>query len=148
MRTALIFLLLPLAALAQEKTPTTAAPSACGPDNVKFEVKLDKLQHTPAQPEPGKALIYFIQDKGPQSCGIGAAPQTGIGMDGAWVGANRNNSYFSVSAELGKHHVCSAVMSFINQTTELAHFTAETGGKGLLLPCSSDLRANRIVLLS
>jgi hypothetical protein len=123
MRTALIFLLLALPALAQERAVTPAAPSACGPDNVKFDVKLDKSQHALAQPEPGKALVYFIQDKGPQSFGIGAAVEVMVGLDGSWVGANRNNSYLSVSVEPGEHHVCSIMQSI----RELAHFKATAG---------------------
>jgi hypothetical protein len=128
MRTALIFLLLASPVLAQEKAATTATPPACGPDNVRFEVKLDKSQHTPAQPEPGKALVYFIQDKGPESFGIGAAVETVIGLDGSWVGANRNNSYLSVSVEAGEHHVCSTVQSILGHPSrELAHFTVAAG---------------------
>ncbi|MGB7281024.1 MAG: hypothetical protein WBE13_02085 [Candidatus Acidiferrum sp.] len=127
MRAALILFLLASPALAQQKPATPVAPSACGPDNVRYEVKLDKSQHALAQPEPGKALVYFIQDKGPQSFGIGASVQTLIGADGAWVGANRNNSYFSISVEPGEHHVCSTVQSFTKQFTELAHFSAGAG---------------------
>jgi hypothetical protein len=127
MRAALIFFLLASPALAQEKLSTPVAPSACGPDNVRYEVKLDKSQHGLAQPEPGKALVYFIQDRGPQSFGIGSAVQTLIGADGAWLGANRNNSYFSVNVEPGVHHVCSTVQSYMRLFTELAHFSADAG---------------------
>jgi hypothetical protein len=128
MRTALIFFLLALPALAQEKAATTPPPTACGPDNVKFDVKLDKSQHTLALPEPGKAMVYFIQDKGPESFGIGAAVETVIGLDGSWVGANRNNSYLSVSVAPGEHHVCSTMQSIIGHPfRELVHFTAAAG---------------------
>ena|SRR5579864_7812717 len=76
-----------------------AVTAACGPEKVSFNVKLDKTQHTLAQPEPGRALVYFIQE--------GGAAQ--IGLDGAWVGANKNSSYFAVSVEPGEHHVCADV---------------------------------------
>jgi hypothetical protein len=128
MRTALIFFLLAVPALAQDKAGTAAAPPACGPDNVKFDVKLDKSQHMLAQPEKGKALVYFIQDKGPQSFGIGAAVETVIALDGSRVGANRNNSYLSVSVEPGEHHVCSTMQSIMEHPfRELAHFKAAAG---------------------
>ncbi len=51
-----------------------------------------------------------------------------LAMDGAWVGANHGNSYFSVSVEPGEHHVCVTLQSsFVAQRVELAHFTAEAG---------------------
>jgi hypothetical protein len=50
-------------------------------------------------------------------------------MDGAWVGAYKNNSYFSVSVNPGEHHACAEVQS--NSSVEglvaLRHFTAEPG---------------------
>ncbi|MGA7226276.1 MAG: hypothetical protein WA603_13505 [Candidatus Acidiferrales bacterium] len=129
MRTALIFFLLALPAWAQEKATTDATAPACGPNNIKFDVTQDKSPHPVAQPEPGKALVYFIQDKGAQSFGIGGSVETMIGLDGTWVGANRNNSYFSVSVEPGEHHACSTVPFYLKETVELAHFTAEAAGK-------------------
>ena len=49
-----------------------------------------------------------------------------VAMDGAWVGANHTNSYFSVSVEPGEHHAC-VIMQYLrmSQHAELAHFTAE-----------------------
>jgi hypothetical protein len=127
MRIALSFFLVALPALAQEKADTAAAPPACGPDDTKFDVKLDETQHTLAQPEPGKARVYFIEDKGAHSFGIGAAVETWVGLDGEWAGANRNNSYFSVSVGPGEHHVCASVRSIMGHALELAHFIAQTG---------------------
>jgi hypothetical protein len=57
MKIAVIFFLLALPAFAQEKAVTTAAPPACGPANVKLDVKLDQTQHSLAQPEPSKARV-------------------------------------------------------------------------------------------
>ena len=49
-----------------------------------------------------------------------------LAVDGAWVGANHGNSYFSVSVEPGEHHVCVTLQSsLVAQRVELAHFTAE-----------------------
>ncbi len=52
-----------------------------------------------------------------------------IGLDGAWVGAYRQNSYFTVSVEPGDHHVCANVQSnsSVGHLIALAHFTAEAG---------------------
>jgi hypothetical protein len=100
--------------------------AACGPENVGFNVKRDKNATPSAQPEPGKALVYFVQDAGP-SGGI-AYPTTRLGIDGAWVGANKDSSYFAASADPGEHHVCAMIQSsLVDNSVELAHFTAEAG---------------------
>jgi hypothetical protein len=105
------------------QTPPAAATAACGAEGVSFNVKLDKSEHGLAQPEPGKAMVYFIQEKGSDSLGV----TTMIGLDGTWVGANKNSSYFSVSVEPGEHHVCANVRSARGHPVGLVHFTAETG---------------------
>src|SRR5580700_5112261 len=105
-----------------------AVTAACGPEKVSFNVKLDESQHALAKPEPGKALVHFIQDDGPEGNHQHATLR--IGLDGAWVGAYKHNSYFSVSVEPGEHHVCVSVQpqSYEQELVALAHFTAE-GGK-------------------
>jgi hypothetical protein len=124
MKIALVALFFAASALAQDPSVITGA--ACGPANVDFKVKLDDTQHTLAQPEPGKARVYFLMDAG-TTIRL-AYPTAKIGMDGAWVGANHGNSYFSVSVEPGEHHLCATLQSsFIEPTVELAHFTAEAG---------------------
>lgn len=117
-------LIMLFAASAFGQAPPVGSVAACGAGNVSFKVKLDDSQHTMAQPEPGKARVYFVQEGGTSST-IGY-PTVKIGMDGAWVGANHGNSYFSVSAEPGEHHLCATLQSsFVAQRVELAHFTAE-----------------------
>jgi hypothetical protein len=120
MKSVLIIVLLAASAFAQNQS--AAAPTACGPKDTNFDVKLDKSQHSLAQPEPGKARVYFIQDLGKVSC-IGACGRTKIGLDGTWVGAVQHNSYFSVSVEPGEHHLCAAP----GPITAFAHLTAEAG---------------------
>jgi hypothetical protein len=122
MKVALIALL--LAAPAFSQAPPAASTAGCGPANVSFKVKLDDPHHTLAQPEPGKAQVYFFQDAGtPITLGY---PTVKFAIDGAWVGANHGNSYFSVSVEPGEHHVCVTLQSsLVAQRVELAHFTAE-----------------------
>jgi Protein of unknown function (DUF2846) len=122
MKIVLIAVLLAVSAFAQ--SPASQMALACGPQGVSFDVKLDNSQHTVVQPAPGKAQVYFIQDKGLQSFGIGGTVVSMIGIDGAWTGENKNNSYFSVSVEPGEHHVC-ANMQFLPM--ELSHFIAEAG---------------------
>ncbi len=49
-------------ALAQTSPVEQAAAPGCGKDDVKFDVKTDKSQHPFAKPDPGKALVYLLQD--------------------------------------------------------------------------------------
>ena len=107
MKIALVTLLLAASAFAQ--APPAIATPACGSQKVSFKVKLDESQHAPAQPEPVKARVYFFHDAG-TSMTVGY-PTVKLGMDGAWVGANHGNSYFSVSIEPGEHRVCVTLQS-------------------------------------
>jgi hypothetical protein len=122
MRFALVTLLFVATAFAQ--VPPAPSTAACGPENVSFKVKLDESQHTLAQPDPGRARVYFFHDAG---TGVTLGyPTVKLAMDGAWLGANHGNSYFSVSVEPGEHHVCVTLQSsLVAQRVELAHFTAE-----------------------
>ncbi len=127
MRSALIVILLAVSAFGQQESGTLAA--ACGPKSTGFNVKRDESPHPPAQSEPGKALVYFIQDIGEVNC-LGGCVTTKIGLDGAWVGADQHNSYFFVSVEPGEHHVCANPQSHVGMVSRqvaLAHFTAEAG---------------------
>ncbi|MFZ0773342.1 MAG: DUF2846 domain-containing protein [Candidatus Sulfotelmatobacter sp.] len=128
MKSALVLMLLAVSAFAQDHSPFVPG-AACGPRGTTFGVKRDESQHALAQPEPGKALVYFVQDIGELSC-LGSCWTTKIGLDGAWVGANERNSYFSVSVEPGEHHVCANEQSRIARLSRLiafTHFTAEAG---------------------
>ncbi len=129
MRTAFALILFSIAAFAQDPAPVSAAPAACGPKGVNFDVKTDKSQHTVGQPEAGKALVYVIQDIGSVHC-LGNCVTTKIALDGAWVGANHHNSYFSFAVDPGERHLCANFQSgfeFLSRLVGLAHFTAEAG---------------------
>jgi hypothetical protein len=128
LRAVLAAILLVAPALAQGQSPIT--DQACGSDNSWFDVKLDRAP-TRAQPEPGKALVFFVQsvDNLENITEIGGLT-TAVGLDGAWVGAVKNNSYFSVSVEPGEHHVCARLQAHgwgKRRPEGLAHFTAEAG---------------------
>ena len=103
-------------------------PASCGPEKPGLNVSVGKREPAPAQPVSGQAQIYFIQDNGQQKFGIGVSVTTWIALDGTWVGANKNNSYFSVSVEPGEHHMCSSLRSeVLGQPVEMSHFTVEAG---------------------
>jgi hypothetical protein len=99
---------------------------ACGPAGTNFEANTADTPHA-ATPEAGKALVYFILDDGPY--GDHQHFTLRAGMDGAWVGAFKRNSYFAVPVMPGEHHICMNVQSIASsgKLQELAHFTAEAG---------------------
>jgi hypothetical protein len=76
----LVVMLVALSAFAQQDSGALVA--ACGPKSTSFNVKLDESQHTLVQPEPGKALVYFVQDIGDANC-FADCLTTKIGLDGA-----------------------------------------------------------------
>lgn len=124
MKIALVALLFAASAIAQDQPPNGLA--ACGSWNVSFHVKLDASPQTPADPESGKARVYFIQDSG--TIHTFRYPSTRLGLDGKWAGVTRKNSYFSLSLDPGEHHVCAAEQTDIPwEHVELAHFVAEAG---------------------
>jgi hypothetical protein len=101
--------------------------AACGKDMVQFKVKTDKKQPLPADPEPGKAQVIFVEAvKG----AFGTAPTTRYAVDGGWVGANRGASYFVVSVDPGQHHLCASRQSSIKAEKENVGITDLLAGAG------------------
>lgn len=125
MRTILILMLLTASVFAQDKPAVVAA--ACGSKDIQFDVQADKSAHTLAQPDAGKARLYFVQDLGQTHCWGKCGLTMKMGLDGAWVGANQDSSYFSVSVLPGEHHLCARPQGYQLRLVGLAHFTAEAG---------------------
>ncbi|MFZ0864900.1 MAG: hypothetical protein WB781_21515 [Candidatus Sulfotelmatobacter sp.] len=134
---ALVLILFAASAFAQDQAALAAAEAACGPKDSKFEVKPDAGHLTP-QPEPGKALIYVVEDLGQcPDCEAGNAFATNVhqaltkvGMDGVWVGANQGSSYFFFALAPGEHHLCINWQSRLETRSRafaMANFTAEEG---------------------
>ncbi len=126
MKTVLVVFLLSVSAFAQNLS-VAAAESACGPGNVQFVIKTNNNAHQLAHPDPGKALVYVVED---QKFKVVNDVTTRVGVDGAWVGANRGNSYFSFSLEPGEHHLCTDWISdFLpnGRLVSLTSFNAESG---------------------
>jgi hypothetical protein len=105
---------------ATAQTADAIYKQACGPKEAAFTVELVKGQ-PPAAPEPGKALVYFIQKES------GTYFTTRVGLDGAWVGVIKRDSYVFASVAPGEHHACAASQDRKNPKPELARFTAEAG---------------------
>jgi Protein of unknown function (DUF2846) len=129
MKVILTVLLLATAAFAaDETTAARVKQSACGPDDKQFDVKTDKGQHTLGTIEAGKALVYVIEQEKHRTF---KHVTTRVGMDGAWIGANRGDSYLFFTVEPGEHHLCSdwhvGWTSGGGTEVSLANFTAEAG---------------------
>jgi len=126
MKAAFVVILLAVSAFAQELS-VAAAESACGPAATEFIIKTSDGLQSLRQPEPGKALVYVIEDE--KIRGIRSVT-TRVGLDGAWVGANRGNSYLFFSVDPGEHHLCTDWTSdFLagGRVVSLAPLTAEPG---------------------
>jgi hypothetical protein len=114
-------------AFAQDPGATLRATASCGSGTVQFDAKADASQHPLAQPEAGKAAVYVIGSFLGESL---VDPTVKVGVDGAWVGANRGDSYIFTSVEPGEHHICVNWQSGIMTPSglfALANFTAEAG---------------------
>ncbi len=101
-------------------------PAACGPKDQTLTVTTTKHQGQPIQPVPEKATLVFINSEA-HCLGCGTVD---LGLDGKWAGANKGNSYFSVTVAPGDRHVCgyldSIQYSFRNKV-QLTELNAEAG---------------------
>jgi hypothetical protein len=127
---ALLLFVFAAPSFAQSAPADTAAAPGCGAENTKFDVKTDRSKHPLVKPEPGKALVYFLQDDSYfQSV---PRPTTRFGLDGNWVGATQANANFYVYVDPGEHHLCADWQNFVGfdvaQKSAAVHFTAEAGG--------------------
>lgn len=125
-----VLFLAALPAVSQNQSPDLRAEAGCGPSNIHFEVKTNKNQHGIAQPEPGKALVYVIEEvTNPSAMTFGQAT-TRVGLDGNWVAANHGNSYVSFGVSPGEHRVCADWQSILKPLQKLsgaANLTADVG---------------------
>jgi hypothetical protein len=107
----------------------TILPDACGDDSVKFDVKAEMSKTPPAPPVEGKAQIVFIENEN-HAIGPFMYATVRFGLDGAWAGANNNNSYFTMTVDPGVHHVCvswQSALRMLKKSIDVASFTAEPG---------------------
>jgi hypothetical protein len=104
-----------------------AAPG-CGPGKQKLDVATTK-KYAPVQPDPGKAVIYVIQDD--SHFESHPRPTTRIGVDGTWIGATQSNSFLRAALDPGEHHLCASWQGFVGigmgPRVAALHFRAEAG---------------------
>jgi hypothetical protein len=121
------FLCVSLACAVQARAATL--PDSCGADNVKFDVMTEAGQPLPAGPAEGNAEIVFIENQNQMITPFHYSTVR-FGMDGAWVGANKGNSYFVLTVTPGVHHLCASWQSGLEKlkkNVKLTSFTAEPG---------------------
>jgi len=126
-RLAVLLLCVAFAPVAQARA--TILPDACGDDKVTFDVSTKAHQPAPALPAAGKAQIVLIETMDKTGT-IGGDASTRFGLDGAWVGANKGSSYFTLDVAPGEHHLCvgwQSVFGKLKQMVGQASFTAEAG---------------------
>ena len=109
MKTKFLLLLIALSVVSSRQAWARKLPDACGDDKVKFDVKLQKDPPASAAPATGKAQIFFVESS-QQPMALGCMGRCGnftkYGVDGAWVGATKDNSYFVLALDPGERHLC------------------------------------------
>jgi hypothetical protein len=115
----------PVQALAKSKA---ILPDGCGDDSVNFDAKQEKESPPFAGPAAGKALIVFSESM-PNEMRVQTT--TRFGVDGAWAGATKGDSYFTLSVDPGEHNLCASMQSAPNRMkktfTQMQTLTAEAG---------------------
>ena len=114
-----------LPVLAQDDAAVARTAAGCGPSAGMFNVQTTDAKHPVSQPEQGKALVYFFTD-------FVTAPTMRVGVDGTWVGANDNKSYFFFQVPGGDHNFCTewqsgAFKKSSERVGEAVHLMAEAG---------------------
>ena len=123
----ILSIVLTLSAFAQDMQQTTASQGACGPKEVRFDALT--TSGNPPTLEPGKALVY-VSEVFKKVPGEWGNPTIRVGLDGAWMGATRANSYIAFSVEPGEHHLCTNWQSHFKRLSREAAFTGFTAEAG------------------
>jgi hypothetical protein len=129
MKALLIIAVLASSAFAADKATVAAVESACGPSDIRFDVKAENGQHPAAVAQDGKALVYVVEVFEKPENQI-SKPTIKVGLDGNWVGANKSDSYFFFPVTPGDHHLCMAWQSThqrLSKQVALTDFSAESG---------------------
>lgn len=109
-----------------------AAKSACGPENIKFNVRLDRSPHALMQPTHGKSVVYVFQEYPYISLlppfSLLPSLTMRVGVDGAWVGANRKRSYFAFTVVPGVHSICVSGQSRLGGMISLYRVVTKSNG--------------------
>ena len=101
-------------------------PDACGDDAIHFHVTTQPGGPLSAPP-PAHARVVFIESVDRDFC-LGCEPiTTRVAIDGVWVGANNDHSYFVADVSPGRHQVCADWQRLVFLKIHVDSFTAEAG---------------------
>lgn len=106
-----------------------ALPDSCGKDDAQFKVAMGTSQPLLPSIEAGKAQIVFLETEHTDGLVLSGV-MTRLGIDGAWIGATKGNSYLVYSVSAGQHHLCAnwpADFAYEWQRTSVAPLNAEAG---------------------
>jgi hypothetical protein len=106
-----------------------ALPDSCGREDQKLKVKTELTSAQPPGPDSGKAQIVFLETVHADGMVLSEV-EARLGIDGAWVGATKGDSYFVFSVAPGTHHLCAnwqADFSSEWERTSVAPLEAEAG---------------------
>ena len=101
-------------------------PSSCGDPQAKFDVSTKAGQPLPAPPAAGMGQIVFIEDQNQLHNPFHPWDTVRFAMNGAWVGADKGNSYFTLDIAPGTYHLCASWQG-VRHTFDLAPVTVEPG---------------------
>lgn len=132
MKAKLAFLLFAITVAGAPRVWATVLPDACGPDKVKFNVSNLKRPPSPSGPAAGMAQVVIVEvpEMDPKCTGPSCHVTVRIGLDGAWVGASHDKSYFVFSVAPGEHHLCGnwqSALGGLDKLVGMASFSAEAG---------------------
>jgi hypothetical protein len=135
MKTKIVTLLLAATVATVAHASAPVLPDSCGDPGITFDAKTDIAIAPLAPPAEGKAqvvLIMTVVKKGGHGAFVPGIRNftTRFGMDGSWLGAAGNNSYFSVDVTPGEHHLCANVQNTLSGAKDMIGmqtFTAEAG---------------------
>jgi len=125
-RTKLLVLGLAISFISAAQSWASSPLDSCGAKDVSFQINKQKGDAAKPFSSPDKAKLVFVQRN--ERC-IGCSV-TRVGIDGAWIGANKGDSYFAVTIEPGEHHVCAnwgAPLARTEAKVELTDLQAEAG---------------------
>jgi hypothetical protein len=109
MKLKFFLLLVALSVVSSHPAWARKLPDACGDDKVKFDLKLQKDPPSPPPPVESRSQIFFVESS-QKPMALGCMGRCGnftrYGVDGTWVGATKDNSYFLLSLDPGVHHLC------------------------------------------
>ncbi|MGB7280748.1 MAG: hypothetical protein WBE13_00695 [Candidatus Acidiferrum sp.] len=143
---AILLFAAPVLAQAQDQATQGLPETGCGPDKIEFDVKTDKKQHPAGQMEPGKALVYVFDDEKRDAHEAYLGDITvKVGVDGAWIGATRYQSYFFFPVSVGDHRLCAGWQSKLQKFEKIRTAASFSAGAEEVhyFRVVSDLRNNR-----